>query len=211
MGVTLGKSKLKILSAKICLHFNWGEGGGALRSEIPERGSLENLDTNLLFEVSVQKPSCASQIVSHILCMWRLTRRYPLGIQRLVSTHFLGLGVYLGNSKLKVPSPGPDFYFRGGGLFLTTQNSKSKVLAKFRVGGGGILGNSSGQLFIGGGGVFLASQELVLLAKWRNNVKLHSQDQALNFPLLLNKYFHFTCFVDFMQNGIFFLSKAVHE
>ena len=37
---------------------------------IPQRGSLENLDKKLLFEVSVQKPACASQIVSH---MWRLT------------------------------------------------------------------------------------------------------------------------------------------
>ena len=60
-------------NAKICLNFNLGGDGGALWSEIPERGSLENLDTNLLFEVSVQKPACASQIVSHTLRMWRLT------------------------------------------------------------------------------------------------------------------------------------------
>ena len=60
-------------SAKICLNFNFRGGGrGALLSEIPQRGSLENLDTNLLFEVSVQKPACASQIVSHILRTWRL-------------------------------------------------------------------------------------------------------------------------------------------
>ena len=44
-------------------------GGGAFWSEIPERGFLENLDKNLLFS---QKPACASQIVSHVLCMWRL-------------------------------------------------------------------------------------------------------------------------------------------
>ena len=43
----------------------WGGGGGALWSETPERGSLENLDTNLLF---IQKPACAS------LRMWRLTK-----------------------------------------------------------------------------------------------------------------------------------------
>ena len=59
-------------SAKKCLNFNFRGGGGALLSEIPERGSLENLDTNLLFEISVQKPACASQIVPHILRMWRL-------------------------------------------------------------------------------------------------------------------------------------------
>ena len=85
-------------SAKICLNFNFQGGGegtvsksklkiilkvprsalisilggeGALWSEIPERGCLENLDTNVLFEVSVQKPACASQTVSHILRMWR--------------------------------------------------------------------------------------------------------------------------------------------
>ena len=69
-------------SAKICLNFNFreGDGGGggvgvALWSEIPERGSLENLDTNLLFEATVQKPACASQIVSHIIDMWRLTNK----------------------------------------------------------------------------------------------------------------------------------------
>ena len=50
----------------------FGGNGGVLSSEIPERGSLENLDKNLLFEVSVQKPAFASQIVSHILRMWRL-------------------------------------------------------------------------------------------------------------------------------------------
>ena len=46
-------------------------GGGAFWSEIPERGFLENLDKNLLFS---QKPACASQIVSHILRMWRLIK-----------------------------------------------------------------------------------------------------------------------------------------
>ena len=46
---------------------NWG--GGAFWSEIPEKGFLENLDKNLLFS---QKPACASQMVSHILRMWRL-------------------------------------------------------------------------------------------------------------------------------------------
>ena len=46
-------------------------GGVAFWSEIPERGFLENLDKNLLFS---QKPACASQIVSHILRMWRLIK-----------------------------------------------------------------------------------------------------------------------------------------
>ena len=50
----------------------WGLG----EVEMPERGSLENLDTNLLFEVGVQKPACASQIVSHILRMWRIMKRF---------------------------------------------------------------------------------------------------------------------------------------
>ena len=50
--------------------FHWE---GAFWSEIPERGFLENLDKNLLCEECVQKPACASQIVSHILLMWRLT------------------------------------------------------------------------------------------------------------------------------------------
>ena len=35
---------------------------------------MKNLDINLLFEVSVQKPASASQIVSHTLRMWRLKR-----------------------------------------------------------------------------------------------------------------------------------------
>ena len=47
-------------------------GGGAFWSEIPKRGFLENLDKNLLFEECVQQCACASQIVSHILGMWRL-------------------------------------------------------------------------------------------------------------------------------------------
>ena len=49
-------------------------GGGAFWYEIPERGFLENLDKNLLFEECVQECACASQIVSHILRMWRLMR-----------------------------------------------------------------------------------------------------------------------------------------
>ena len=42
-------------------------GGGAFWSEIPERGFLENLDKNLLFEECVQECACASQIVSHVI------------------------------------------------------------------------------------------------------------------------------------------------
>ena len=55
---------VKTQSAKICLNFNFGGlwGGLSYLSEIPERGVLENLDTNLL---CIQKPACASQIVSH--------------------------------------------------------------------------------------------------------------------------------------------------
>ena len=52
-------------------------GGGGLSGLKFQRGagSLENLDKNLLFEVSVQKPACASQIVSHIPRMWRLIKK----------------------------------------------------------------------------------------------------------------------------------------
>ena len=53
-------------------------GGGAFWSEIPERGFLENLDKNLLFEECVQECACASQIVSHILRMWRLNEKLAL-------------------------------------------------------------------------------------------------------------------------------------
>ena len=79
-------------SAKICLNFNFREGGtlesntqsaqdlpkfqfwgeGGLSGLKFQKGALKNLDKNLLFEVSVQKPACASQRVSHILRMWRL-------------------------------------------------------------------------------------------------------------------------------------------
>ena len=52
--------------------------GGAFWSEIPERGFLENLDKNLLFS---QKPVCASQIVSHILRMWRLIKAIEFEIE----------------------------------------------------------------------------------------------------------------------------------
>ena len=66
-------------------------GGGAFWSEIPERGFLENLDKNLLFEECVQECACASQIVSHILHMWRLKISYkqgsmPVGLQLKVHT-----------------------------------------------------------------------------------------------------------------------------
>ena len=77
-----GYSGVKYSKCQYLPKFQFSGGGGGILesntqsakiwSEIPERGSLENLDTNLLFEVSVQKPACASQIVSHILRMWRL-------------------------------------------------------------------------------------------------------------------------------------------
>ena len=60
--------------------------GGAFWSEIPERGFLENLDKNLLFEECVQKPACASQIVSHILRMWRLTKHLRVLLHLNVSS-----------------------------------------------------------------------------------------------------------------------------
>ena len=66
------------ISVNIRSIFRRGRGSLTLRSEIPERGSLENLDTNLLFEVSVQKPASASQIVSHILRMWRLIKIFVI-------------------------------------------------------------------------------------------------------------------------------------
>ena len=63
------------------------------------------------------------------------------------------LGGILDYSKLKVPSPGQ---ISGGGgvfLFLTTQNSKYQILAKFQF-----------VCVCGGGGVFLTTVELVFLA-----------------------------------------------
>ena len=52
------------------------KGGGGLSGLKFQKGSfLENWDKNLLFEECVQKCTCASQIVSHILRMWRLKRR----------------------------------------------------------------------------------------------------------------------------------------
>ena len=65
--------------------FHWGGGDGALWSEIPERGFLENLDKNLLFELTVQKPACASQIVSHTLCVWRLIRDMHVPLEEIMS------------------------------------------------------------------------------------------------------------------------------
>ena len=68
------ESELKILkSAKICLNFNFLRGG--LSGLKFQRGALWRIWTQiLLFEVTVHKPACASQIVSHILRMWRLIR-----------------------------------------------------------------------------------------------------------------------------------------
>ena len=84
--------KSKTQSAKICLNFNfrgrgysevkyskcqdlpkfqflgWGYSGTGFQ----DGGALENLDKNF----TVHKPACASQIVSHILCMWRLKSCY---------------------------------------------------------------------------------------------------------------------------------------
>ena len=87
-----------------------------------------------------------------------------------VSLRKLPVGI-LGYSKLKVPSPGQIFILGGGGVFLATQNSKTEVLDKFSFWEGEVFlatQNSKSQLlarFSLGGGVFLASPELVLLAK----------------------------------------------
>ena len=64
-----GYSRVNFGHLKSEVFQNGGGGGEAFWSEIPERGFLENLDKNLLFS---QKPACASQIVSHILRVWRL-------------------------------------------------------------------------------------------------------------------------------------------
>ena len=69
-GVNIGHLKSEV--------FHWG--GGGFWSDIPERGFLENLDKNLLFS---QKPAFASQIVSHILRMWRLKS----GANAIFTTH----------------------------------------------------------------------------------------------------------------------------
>ena len=66
--------------------FQWGGGGGTLvlcqvknSSQLSDlrfqRGALRRIWTKIYcLRSSVQKPACASQIVSHILRMWRLTR-----------------------------------------------------------------------------------------------------------------------------------------
>ena len=56
-GVNFGHLKSEV--------FQNGGRGWAFWSEIPERGFLENLDKNLLFEECVQECACASQTVSH--------------------------------------------------------------------------------------------------------------------------------------------------
>ena len=48
------------------LKFFIGGGGGAVWSEIPERGFLENLDKNLLFEVNCTETClCITDSLSH--------------------------------------------------------------------------------------------------------------------------------------------------
>ena len=57
-------------SAKICLNSNFRGGGGGLSGQKFQRGALWRIFlTDLLF---TQKPACPSQIVSHILRIWRL-------------------------------------------------------------------------------------------------------------------------------------------
>ena len=68
--------KVKTQSAKICPNFNFG--GGCVRNQIPEQGCFEQFGQKFL-EASL---ACASQIVSHILRMWRLNN--------LLQNHLLG-------------------------------------------------------------------------------------------------------------------------
>ena len=57
--------------------FHWGRGG--LSGLKFQKGTFWRIWTQiLLFEECVHKPACTSQIVSHILRMWRLTIRLIL-------------------------------------------------------------------------------------------------------------------------------------
>ena len=67
-GGLLWSQNWKYSSAKKCLNLNflWGGGGGALWSEIPERGSLENLDTNFtVWGYCTQTCLCITDSLSH--------------------------------------------------------------------------------------------------------------------------------------------------
>ena len=78
-GGVLWSQTENIKSAKICLNFNffWGGGASLVWNLKFQREVLWRIWTQIfLFEVSVQKPACASQIVSHILRMWRLTSQH---------------------------------------------------------------------------------------------------------------------------------------
>ena len=64
-GVNFGQIKSEV--------FHWGGGGGGTLEPNSRTGVFWSILTQiLLFEVTVHKPACASQIVSHILRMWRL-------------------------------------------------------------------------------------------------------------------------------------------
>ena len=102
------------------------------------------------------------------------TRRYPWGIQRLVSTH---------------PNCNILFSGVGGGVFLDSQNSKCQVLANF--------------LFSGvGGGVFLGSQNSwqnepnILEAKFHCSCLDHPRSIFTNRALFSTQhqiFFSFNC------------------
>ena len=63
-----------------CLNLNF-RGRGGLSGLKFQRGALWRIWTQILvFEVTVHKPACASQIVSQILRMWRLIRP-PTGLK----------------------------------------------------------------------------------------------------------------------------------
>ena len=80
-----GILKSNTQSTKICLNFKLGEGGYS-GTKFQNRGVLENLVKNLL---CVQKPACASQIVSHILRLWRLIKTNYIDLHSEVNIIFV--------------------------------------------------------------------------------------------------------------------------
>ena len=82
-GVFCSTQNSKTESAKICLNFNWGKGCPVavktqkcqdlpkFQYQIPEQGVPANLSKNFALPCHFLE-GLGSQIVSHILCMWRL-------------------------------------------------------------------------------------------------------------------------------------------
>ena len=68
-----GILKSNTQSAKIYLNFNFRRGGGGTLEPNSRTGVFWRIWTKIYcLRSTVQKPACASQIVSHILRMWRL-------------------------------------------------------------------------------------------------------------------------------------------